>query len=125
MGKEHQSEASLSHVETRRVSNDYTIRYDGKIYQIERQDISTGLRGASVRVELRLDGSLAVRFRKRYLAIKLCEAAPPKVEVKAAVVTRKTFASKKHNRMKDFELNKSKKIQQDVSQSGSRPTGES
>jgi hypothetical protein len=66
----------LSHVETRQVTNDYTIRYNGKIYQIERKDICTGLRRASVRVESRLDGSLAVCFRKRYLAIKLCEAAP-------------------------------------------------
>jgi hypothetical protein len=50
----------LSHVETRQVTNDYTIRYNGKIYQIERKDICTGLRRASVRVESRLDGSLAV-----------------------------------------------------------------
>ena len=125
MGKEHQSEASLSHVETRRVSNDYTIRYDGKIYQIERQDISTGLRGASVRVELRLDGSLAVRFRKRYLAIKLCEATPKKVEVKAAVVTRKQSAPREHNWMKNFKLNTSRRVRQDVNPSGARPTGKS
>ena len=38
---------SLSHVESRRVNNDYTIQLDGKIYRIARQDIRAGLRGAS------------------------------------------------------------------------------
>ena len=41
----HNLAASLSHVETRRVSNDYTIQLDAKLYQIARQDIRTGLRG--------------------------------------------------------------------------------
>lgn len=117
LGKEHQLEASLSHVETRQVSNDYTIRYEGKIYQIERQDICSGLRGASVRVESRLDGSLAVRFRKRYLAIKLClcPAASRKVESKPAVVTRKKTAPRERNWMKNFKLKASSKGGQNVS----------
>jgi transposase len=125
LGKEHQLEASLSHVETRHVTNDYTIRYNGKIYQIERKDICTGLRGASVRVESRLDDSLAVCFRKRYLAIKLCEPAPKKVEIKPAVVTRKRSAPKGHNWMKNFKLNKGRKVRQDVSHSGARPVKKS
>lgn len=115
MGKEHHLEASLSHVETRQVSNDYTIRYEGKIYQIERKDICTGLRGASVRVELRLDGSLAVGFRKRYLVIKLCEAAPKKIESKPAVVTRKQSPPREHNWMKNFKLKASSKARQNAS----------
>src|SRR5215470_1115226 len=56
----HDLAASLSHVETRQVRNDYTLRWDGKLYQIERPAITTGLRQANVRVERRLDGSLAV-----------------------------------------------------------------
>jgi len=51
------------------------IRYQGKIYQIARADIRGGLRGAKVRVEQRLDGTVAVRFRDRYLAVSVCE--PP------------------------------------------------
>src|SRR5580700_1722218 len=51
--------AILSYVESRRVNNDYTIQLCGKIYQIARQDIRTGLRGAVVRVEKRRDGSVA------------------------------------------------------------------
>ena len=44
------------------MNNDYTIQFETKIYQIARQDICTGLRGADVRVEQRRDGSVAVRF---------------------------------------------------------------
>ncbi len=77
--------ASLSHVETRQVRNDYTLRWDGRLYQIERQAVVAGLRGAKVRVERRLDGSLAVRYRERYLPVEECAVAdkphtPPKVK---------------------------------------------
>lgn len=58
--KSHNLAALLSHVETRQVRNDNTFKWTGKLYQIERQAI-TGLRGANVRVEKRLDGSLSVR----------------------------------------------------------------
>jgi uncharacterized protein (AIM24 family) len=67
--KSHNLAASLSHVETRQVRNDYTVKWEGKLYQIERQAITTGLRGANVRVEKRLDGSLAVRYGERYLPL--------------------------------------------------------
>jgi len=69
--KSHHLAASLSHVETRQVRNDYTLRWDGKLYQIEHQAVTTGLRSAQVRVEQRLDGSLAVRHGERYLPVKL------------------------------------------------------
>jgi hypothetical protein len=62
-------------VETRRVRNDYTLRIDGTLYQIERAAIVSRLRGADVRVEKRLDGSLAVRFGERYLTVKPCAVA--------------------------------------------------
>jgi hypothetical protein len=51
---------------TRQVGNGYTIQFDHKIYQIARPDIRAGLRGAPVRIEVRLDGSLAMRFRSHY-----------------------------------------------------------
>jgi transposase len=59
----------LCHVATRQVGNDYTLQFESKRYQIERTSIGTGLRGGKVRVERRLDGTIAVRFGKRYLAI--------------------------------------------------------
>jgi transposase len=77
LGKEHDLAASLSHVERRQVANDYTIRFENQLYQIQRAAIRAGLRGGTVRVERRLDGTLAVRFRDRYLAVSAC-APPPK-----------------------------------------------
>jgi transposase len=76
LGATHSLPASLSYVETRQVAGDYTIQFDNKIYQIARADIRAGLRGAAVRVEVRLDGSLAVRFRDRYLTVAECLARP-------------------------------------------------
>jgi hypothetical protein len=75
--KHHDLAAILSHVETRRVRNDYTIQFEGKAYGIQRADICTGLRGSTVRVEKRRDGTLAIRFRDKYLRHELCERAQP------------------------------------------------
>ena len=47
LGPEHNLPASLSRVETRQVENDYTIQLDRKYYQIERGNITAGLRGAA------------------------------------------------------------------------------
>jgi transposase len=71
----HDLAAILSHVETRQVKNDYTIQFDGKIYGIERADIGAGLRNSVVRVEQRRDGTVAIRFRDKYLRHQLCEPA--------------------------------------------------
>jgi hypothetical protein len=46
VGKEHSLAASLSYVETRQVRSDYTIQFDSRIYQIARNDVRAGLRGA-------------------------------------------------------------------------------
>jgi hypothetical protein len=73
--KSHNLAASLSYVETRQVRPDYTLRWDGKLFQIERGAITTGLRGANVRVEERLDGTLAVRHGDRYLPVEECVVA--------------------------------------------------
>ena len=81
--------ASLSHVETRQVRNDYTIRIDSEFYQIERQSIAAGLRKANVRVEKRLDGSIAVRFQERYLTVRLCEEKPSPAPVEAQAKPRR------------------------------------
>jgi transposase len=71
--KEHSLASILSCVETRVVTNDYTIRVGGQIFQIAREQARPALRGAMVRVELRLDRTVAVRFRERYLTVSLCE----------------------------------------------------
>ena len=86
LGKQHSLAASLSYVETRQVSNGYTIQFDNQTYQIARSDIRAGMRGADVRVEIRLDTSMAVRFGERYLTVTACQPRPkvtkPKVPVR-------------------------------------------
>jgi hypothetical protein len=81
--------ASLSHVETRQVRNNYTIRIDSEFYQIEHSSIAAGLRKANVRVEKRLDGSIAVRFQERYLTVSLCEGKPAPAPVEAKATPRR------------------------------------
>ena len=54
-----------------------TVRYQGKLYQIDRGDVQTGLRGAKLRVEARLDGSINMGFKDRYLRIQVCEQPLP------------------------------------------------
>ena len=72
LGKEHDLVAILSHVEKREVTNDYTIRYDGKFYQIDRRDVRAGMRRAMIRVEQRWDGTIAARFQGQYVRVRRC-----------------------------------------------------
>ena len=108
LGKEHDLAAILSHVEQRRVINDYTVRYDGKLYQINRQDVCVGLRTARVHVEERLDGTLAMRFQDRYLRVRLCgqpgcESRP--AETREVAPPRRTGkAKRKSDWMKNFSV---------------------
>lgn len=94
VGKEHDWAAILSHVETRQVASDYTIRFGNRLYQIARAGICAGLRGGTVRVEKRLDGTLAVRFRDRYLTVSEC-APPPKLVPQPKQVSAKPKRSRK------------------------------
>ena len=71
-------DAILSHQETRVVTNDYTISYYKTRYQIARESVVAGLRGAKVTVEKRLDGSIHVRFRDDYLTVSELPPAQPK-----------------------------------------------
>jgi hypothetical protein len=122
LDKGHHLAASLSHVETRRVRNDYTLRFDGALYQIESQTIVSRLRGADVRVEKRLDGSLAVRFGERYLTVRPCAVGEkPKAKAPSA---KPSGAPRRHARKrgsdwdKNFDLKKAPKVWQAAQQSG-------
>jgi hypothetical protein len=104
LGKEHSLTASLSYVELRHVSNDYTIRFDGKIWQIAQRDIGAGLRRAAVRVEIRLDGSLAVRFGKRYLRVTECQPRPKVAATRQPQKRKPAVPRAKSQWMKNFRL---------------------
>lgn len=88
LGREHDLAAILSEVESRVVTNDYTLRFEGQSYRIAREGIRAGLRGSRVRVERRLDGTVAVRFRGRYLAIAGCEVQAPSSPVPPSAPTK-------------------------------------
>ena len=122
--KSHNLAASLSHVETRQVRNDYTVPWKGKLYQIERQAVTTGLRRANVRVEQRLDGSLAVRHGERYLPVQECSVAEKSKapSVKPAKPHRAGKRGSDWN--KHFDLKKAPKVWQAAQGSGHRKAAE-
>jgi transposase len=122
LDKSHNLAASLSHVETRQVRNDYTLQWDGKFYQIEPRAVVSGLRRANVRVEQRLDGTLAVRYGEKYLPVTLCAPA----QKKALVPTPASTAGKRRQPRrgsdwgKNFDLKNAPKIWQVVQEPGRR-----
>ena len=105
---EHDLAAILSHVEGRVVANDYTIRYNTKIYQIARADIRPGLRGATVRVEERLNRTVWVRFRNRYLKVSACEPVADRNKPAPSTLVRPTARPRRGTPgsrwMKGFDL---------------------
>lgn len=121
--KSHQLAASLSYVETRQVRPDYTFRWDGKLCQIDRQAVVAGLRGAKVRVEKRLDGTLAMRHGERYFSVEECPVAEkPKASLPATKPAKKPRASQPRGSdwNKTFDLKKGPKLWQAARESGSR-----
>ncbi len=66
LGSGHHLAAILSVQEQRVVANDYTIRFQNRLYQLDKP-IYPGQRGGKVIIELRLDGTMALRFGKHYL----------------------------------------------------------
>ena len=107
LSREQDLPAILSHVEERVVTPDYTIRYQGKIYQIARGDIRAGLRGGRVRVEQRLDGSLAVKFREHYVSTAECQPRPKTPPPPKPVSSKKPRSKAARTWMKDFNLQQS------------------
>jgi hypothetical protein len=122
LARHHDLAAILSHTGTRRVANDYTIQLESKVYQIASKDIRAGMRGGDVRVEKRRDGSIAVRFRDRYLAVCRCEPQPKQAKPKIAKTHRPVTAARKgSNWNKSFNLQKSVPLWKAAKSSGARP----
>ncbi len=66
VGRAHNLAAILSVQHQRVVTNDYTVRFEKRIYQVDKP-IYPGLRQGRVLIELRLDGTMALRFGDQYL----------------------------------------------------------
>jgi hypothetical protein len=124
LGKGHDLAAILSHVEQRQVTNDYTVRYDAKVYQIDRQDVRPGMRKAWVRLEERLDGTIAVQFQGRYVRVRRCE--PPLRELASLQTTgakpaRSTGKPKRKSAwMENFSIDAGPSIRQAIKVSNAR-----
>jgi hypothetical protein len=125
LGKEHSLAASLSYVEPRQVSSGYTIQFNQQTYKIARSDIRAGMRGSDVRVEIRLDTSMAVRFGKRYLTVTACQQ-PLKVTKPKRIAgrARKPAAPRaKSQWMKNFHLTSPEKTALSVIEPSSQLRG--
>ena len=111
--KGHNLAASLGHVEIRQVRNDYTFRFEGKLYQIGRSAIASGMRGGNVRVEKRLDGAIAVRYSGLYLAVEECTAAVKRrTPLPAKPIQARRTGQRGSDWNKNFDLHKAPKIWQ-------------
>jgi hypothetical protein len=69
LGVGHNLAAILSVQQQRVVANDYTVRFENRLYQLE-PPVWPGERGGKVVIELRLDGTMAIRFRDHYLSYR-------------------------------------------------------
>lgn len=121
--KHHDLAAILSHVEKRRVNNDYTFPLEAKTYRIARKDICAGLRGAYIRVEQRRDGSVAARFGDRYLRVERCGPQPQEKSVRPGKTKSQSKPAKRSNWMDNFNLNKAPRLRQAVRDSGAKREG--
>lgn len=112
----HDLAAALSHVETRQVTNDYTLQFLGTKYQIAGHSIRPRMRGATVRVEKRLDGQLAVAFQGQYVDLEVCSprvqpsaSTPPPGPRKTTLSSPSTPWSRTYKQMKDIPIWKAAK----------------
>jgi len=75
---EHVLEEILSVRAPRVMAQDHTVSWEGQRWGVARVNVCAGLRGARVEIERRLDGTHWLRFRRRYLPLHPCPAAPPR-----------------------------------------------
>lgn len=110
--KEHCLEEILSLRAERSVFNDYTVRYKNRFFQILPEQLARVRPGCKVIVETRLDGTMHVQFKGRYLNIKSIEKAPyrpfyaGKKEAATAFGTVKPYKLPKNHPWRRFSLKK-------------------
>ncbi len=86
----------LSIQEIRIINNDYTVRFAGKYYQLDRIQTTTVYKKDKVIVEKHLNGEVKLRLREAYLNYKLLPERPKKeIEVKLIALTKQIQGSYK------------------------------
>lgn len=89
-------DAIFSIQKMRRVRNDFTVQFENQWFQLERAQPCTVLRNDTVLVEQRLDGTLHLRLRGKYLAFRILPVKPEKARERVtALVPRKPPAPNK------------------------------
>lgn len=73
---------------TRVVNNDFTIRFKGKWYQLLEKQPTLVRRKERVQIEERIDKSLFISLRDKYLEYILLPARPKRIELKVPALTR-------------------------------------
>jgi hypothetical protein len=118
--EEHDLAATLSHVEQRTISNDYTIQFRGQRYQIARSSVRIGMRGEKIRVEVRLDESTAFRYQGHYLSVEICGQTPKQPEKQPSPVRKDHNRGGRSKWMRDFHLTESPAVWQTIHASNFR-----
>jgi len=121
----HRLESILSVREARKITNDYTLRWQSKVWQIPRSEVRPGMRNGIAQVEERLDGSLAVTFRGRDVPVTEC---PLPTRTKSTVKPEKGPAAKcagkkrgKHSWGNGFDLHRAPALWTILAQEGRLP----
>ncbi len=86
--EEDQLDQIFSRQETRYVNNDFTVRYKGKWFQLAEKQPCLVLRKDKVLIEERIDGSIFICLRNKYLNCAILPARPEKVKMKVIALTK-------------------------------------
>lgn len=80
----------------RKVNNDYTIMFDNKFFQLNREQPTTVYKKDAVIVEEHLDGAMKLRLRDHYLNYSVLPEKPKKIiDIKLTAITRQKQSSYK------------------------------
>ncbi len=85
------------------MSADYTVRWDGVIYRVKREQLARGMRGARVLVERRLDGTRWMHWHNRVLTLARCETKPELVverRIKSPVIPERSVGERARARQR-------------------------
>ena len=82
-----QLDQTFSRKETRYVNNDFTVRYMGKWFQLAEKQPCLVLRKDKVFIEERINGSIFISLRNKYLDYKELPTRPEKTKMKVIALT--------------------------------------
>jgi hypothetical protein len=106
LGKTIELASVLSHAEQRQVTNDYTVKWEGRRWQIPKEVTEAGLRRASIRIEGRLDGTVMARIGGGFVQLMECREAEKATPASQRPARRHVPRPGESNWMSNFSLKK-------------------